>query len=71
MRRITVFDGESGVEYALLGVYDLIILDVMLPKIDGIRAAEIIREKHCSAPILMLTAKSEVDDKVAGLTAAA
>ncbi|MDE6594245.1 MAG: response regulator transcription factor [Oscillospiraceae bacterium] len=67
----TVFDGESGVAYALLGVYDLIVLDVMLPKIDGIRAAEIIREKHCAAPILMLTARSEVDDKVAGLTAGA
>lgn len=66
-----VFDGESGVEYALLGIYDLIILDVMLPKIDGYRATEIIREKHLSVPILMLTARSDVEDKVSGLTAGA
>lgn len=66
-----VYDGESGEEYALLNIYDLIILDVMLPKQDGYRIAKHIRQHHCAVPILMLTARSGVEDKVNGLDSGA
>lgn len=67
----TAYDGETGVQYALLGVYDLIILDVMLPVLDGWQAARKLRARHCAAPILMLTARSELEDRVEGLNAGA
>lgn len=66
-----VYDGESGEEYALLNIYDLIILDVMLPKQDGYQIAKHIRQHHCAVPILMLTARSGVEDKVNGLDSGA
>jgi DNA-binding response OmpR family regulator len=66
-----VHDGETGTEYAELNVYDLLILDVMLPKLDGYQVAREVRAKHCNIPILMLTAKSEIEDKVRGLDAGA
>ena len=66
-----VYDGESGAQYAELGVYDLLILDVMMPKMDGYQVAREVREKRCSTPILMLTAKSGVEDRIAGLNAGA
>ncbi len=66
-----VYDGESGAEYAELGVYDLLILDVMMPKLNGIEVARRVRAKRCSTPILMLTAKSDLDDRIAGLNAGA
>ena len=66
-----VYDGEAGVQYALLGVYDLIILDVMLPLLDGWQAARQLRAQKCAAPILMLTARSELEDRVEGLNAGA
>ncbi|MCQ2417513.1 MAG: response regulator transcription factor [Oscillospiraceae bacterium] len=66
-----VYDGESGEGYALMNIYDLIILDVMLPVKNGYQVAKRIREKHCAAPILMLTAKSDIEDKVEGLNAGA
>ena len=66
-----VYDGEAGVQYALLGVYDLIILDVMLPVLDGWQAARQLRAQKCAAPILMLTARSELEDRVEGLNAGA
>lgn len=66
-----VYDGEAGAEYAELGVYDLLILDVMMPKMDGYQVARQVRAKRCSTPILMLTAKSEVEDRVQGLNAGA
>ena len=65
------YDGEAGVQYALLGVYDLIILDVMLPGLNGWQAARQLRSAHCAAPILMLTARSELEDRVEGLNAGA
>lgn len=65
------YDGETGKEYALLGIYDLIILDVMLPGINGFNVAKQIRAKHCSTPILMLTAKSSVEDRIYGLNSGA
>lgn len=54
----TVCDGESGAEYAELGIYDLLILDVMMPKLNGYQVAREVRAKRCATPILMLTAKS-------------
>lgn len=65
------YDGESGTDYALLGIYDLLILDVMMPKMDGYQVARQVRAKRCSTPILMLTAKSELEDRIAGLNAGA
>ena len=64
-------DGESGADYALLGIYDLLILDVMMPKMDGYQVAQQVRAKRCSTPILMLTAKSTIEDRIAGLNAGA
>lgn len=67
----TVYDGEMGAEYALLGIYDLLIMDVMMPKLDGYQVASQIRARHCGTPILMLTAKSQLDDRIQGLDAGA
>lgn len=66
-----VYDGESGAEYAELGVYDLLILDVMMPGLDGYQVARQVRSRHCGTPILMLTAKSDVLDRVEGLNSGA
>lgn len=66
-----VYDGESGAEYAELSVYDLLILDVMMPKLNGIDVARRVRSKRCTTPILMLTAKSDLEDRIAGLNAGA
>jgi DNA-binding response OmpR family regulator len=66
-----VYDGEAGREYAQLDIYDLLILDVMVPKLDGCQVAREVRTKRCATPILMLTAKSEIEDKVQGLNAGA
>ncbi len=67
----TVYDGETGEEYAELGIYDLLILDVMMPKMDGYQVARQVRAKRCSTPILMLTAKSALEDRIEGLNAGA
>lgn len=66
-----VYDGESGAEYAETGVYDLLILDVMMPKMDGFEMARSVRAKRCSTPILMLTARSGLEDRIRGLNAGA
>ncbi len=65
------YDGESGTEYAELGIYDLLILDVMMPKMDGFQVAREVRSKRCTTPILMLTARSAVEDRILGLNAGA
>jgi len=65
------YDGETGKEYAELGIYDLIILDIMMPKMDGYEVARRVREKHIGTPILMLTAKSELEDRITGLNSGA
>ncbi len=62
-----VYDGVEALEYLEMGEYDGVILDIMMPRMDGMTALQKIREKGNQVPILMLTAKSEVDDKVAGL----
>ena len=66
-----VYEGETGLEYAETGVYDLLILDVMMPKMDGYALARQARADKIAAPILMLTAKSALDDRVEGLNAGA
>ena len=66
-----VYDGESGAEYAELGIYDLLILDVMMPGMDGYQVARHVRAKRCATPILMLTAKSGLEDRIEGLDAGA
>ena len=66
-----VYDGRDGLDYALSGIYDLIILDVMLPKMNGFEVAAEIRKSKISTPILMLTAKDAVPDKVTGLDSGA
>ena len=66
-----VFDGENGAEYALLGIYDLLILDVMMPGINGLEVARKVRSQRCATPILMLTAKSGLEDRIEGLNAGA
>ena len=59
-----VYDGEIGTEYAELGIYDLLILDVMMPRMNGYEVARTVRAKCCSTPILMLTARSELEDRI-------
>ena len=67
----TAYDGETGKEYAELGVYDLLILDVMMPKLNGYDLARQVRRSRCATPILMLTAKSDLEDRIEGLNAGA
>lgn len=66
-----VYDGESGLDMASVEVYDVIVLDRMLPGIDGEVVCKRIREQKIHTPILMLTAKSQLIDKVSGLDAGA
>ena len=66
-----VYDGQTGAEYALLGIYDLLILDVMMPGMDGYQVARKVRANRCSTSILMLTAKSAVEDRILGLNSGA
>lgn len=61
------FDGEDGLDNALSGVYDIILLDIMLPKLDGLSLLSKIRNEGISTPVILLTAKGEVEDRVAGL----
>ena len=67
----TVYDGETGAEYAKLGIYDLLILDVMMPGLDGFEVARQVRAQRCATPILMLTARSGIEDRIQGLNAGA
>ena len=67
----TVYDGEAGTEYAELGIYDLLILDVMMPKLNGFQVARQVRADRCATPILMLTARSDIEDRIQGLNAGA
>lgn len=65
------FDGADGFDLAVSGIYDVIILDVMLPKMNGLEVASQLRKNKIDTPILMLTAKDQIADKVAGLDAGA
>ena len=62
-----VYDGQDALDYLLSGEYDCAVLDVMMPKMDGFTVLKKIREKGITIPIMMLTARSEIDDKVEGL----
>ena len=66
-----VYDGETGADYAELGIYDLLILDVMMPGMDGYAVARRVRAQRCATPILMLTARSGLEDRIQGLNAGA
>ena len=61
------FDGEEGLNMAVASIYDCIILDIMLPKLSGLEILERIRERGINTPVIMLSALSEVEDKVRGL----
>lgn len=65
------YDGETGKDYAETGVYDLLILDVMMPRLNGYELARQVRAERCATPILMLTAKGELEDRIEGLNAGA
>lgn len=65
------FDGESGLDFALTGEYDIILLDLMLPKINGIDVCLKIREEGIQTPVIMLTAKGQIEDKIKGLNCGA
>jgi len=67
----TAFNGKDGFELALVGEYDLIILDLMLPFKDGISITRDLRARNIVTPILLLTAKDKIQDKVDGLDAGA
>ena len=66
-----VYNGEDSIDYIETGVYDGAILDIMMPKVDGITVLKTIRAGGNKMPVLLLTAKSDVDDKVLGLDAGA
>lgn len=66
-----VYDGQSALDYLKMDNYDGVILDIMMPKVDGLTVLKKIREQGNLIPVLLLTAKSEVDDKVEGLDAGA
>lgn len=65
------YDGETGLDNALTGIYDAIILDVMLPGMDGFALVRQLRREGIRTPVLMLTARTETEDKVSGLDAGA
>ena len=62
-----VNDGEAGLDYALSGQYDVIVLDVMLPKMNGFEVVKKLRQNKNATPVLMLTARDEIRDKIEGL----
>lgn len=66
-----VYDGEEGYDMAVAEEYDLIVLDLMLPKIDGITLCRKLRDENVHTPVLMLTARGQVAEKVEGLNAGA
>ena len=66
-----VYSGDEGLDYALTGVYDVIILDIMLPKLNGIEILKMIRKRKISTPVILLTAKGSVDDRILGLDSGA
>lgn len=66
-----VHDGDAGLDNALSNIYDLIILDIMLPKMDGISILKNIRKEGIAVPVILLTAKGEISDKVTGLDSGA
>lgn len=66
-----VYDGQEAIDYAETNLYDVLILDVMMPKKDGVEVVQYLRSKHNTVPIIMLTAKSETSDKILALDSGA
>ena len=66
-----VHDGQTGFDYGVSGIYDVIILDVMLPKMNGFDVARELRRKNIETPVLMLTARGAIPDKIEGLDSGA
>ncbi|WDF04881.1 response regulator transcription factor [Shouchella hunanensis] len=64
-------DGEYGIDCALTGIYDLIVLDIMLPKVNGIEVLRTLREERITIPIILLTARDAPEEKIQGLDAGA
>ena len=67
----SAYDGEEALSFLTAGSYDGIILDIMMPKVSGIEVLTTLRKMNDSTPVLLLTAKAEVDDRVSGLDAGA
>lgn len=67
----TVNDGQDGLDYAMSNIYDIIVLDVMLPKMNGFDVVRSLRKAKISTPVILLTAKDEVNDKITGLDSGA
>ena len=67
----SAFDGAEALEYLKQDSYDCIVLDIMMPKVDGLGVLAELRRRHILTPVLLLTAKAEIDDRVAGLDAGA
>lgn len=65
------YDGIDGLDLASSGTYDLVLLDLMLPKLDGVEVCQQMRVHDVMTPVLMLTARSEIEDRVLGLNAGA
>lgn len=66
-----VFNGEDALMYIESGNYDAVVMDIMMPKMDGIAVLKKIRSAGCQIPVLMLTAKSEIEDRILGLDSGA
>ncbi len=67
----SAFDGSEALEYLKKDSYDCIILDIMMPKVDGLSVLKELRERHVLTPVLLLTAKAEIEDRVTGLDSGA
>ncbi len=65
------FDGEEALDFIMMGEFDVIILDIMMPKLSGIQVLEKMRSKKDNTPVIFLTAKDSIDDRVIGLDAGA
>lgn len=63
----TVYDGLSALDCALTGIYDIILLDIMMPGMDGLEVLKKIRNENISTPVLILSARSELEDRITGL----
>lgn len=66
-----VYNGDDGFDYAETGIYDVIVLDIMLPKRNGFEVVKALRQKKIQTPVILLTAKDEVSDKIKGLDSGA
>src|SRR5262249_42215222 len=62
-----VHDGQEGLDYACVAEYDVLVLDILLPKLDGLDVLRLLRDRGIKSPVLLLTAKDTVEDRVRGL----